>query len=345
MKFRNKILFLLFSVLIIRHCEKPVQEIPSSPVLARIGDRIITVDEFKRRAEFTIRPPYCNRSTLPHKTIVLNSLIAEKLFALETDADSVMPLNSDMEKYLRGRMEQAMRQYHYYNEAYSQIEVDTAEIKKGYRLAANTYTVSFVRLPNIMAGEEVRRILKDNNDNFDEVIKELFEDGKIPTREINYLDPSKSKLYEEFFTEPVKKGEILGPIELEDGSTMILKVNGWIKRPVITNHEIQQRYNDVREKIYSTQARKKYAEIVGSLMAGKSMEFIPETFSKVSDFYKTLYIKSQKQKKDELNQQIWERDYTSLIDDSITTSLADIGAEPLSPWTDRPLQFLISGNY
>ena len=55
----------------------------SADVLARVGDRVITTQDFIRRAEYTIRPDYCRQSNYIHKKIVLNSLIAEKLIAIE----------------------------------------------------------------------------------------------------------------------------------------------------------------------------------------------------------------------------------------------------------------------
>jgi len=57
----------------------------SADVLARVGDRVITTQDFIRRAEYTIRPVYCRQSNYVHKKIVLNSLIAEKLTAMEFD--------------------------------------------------------------------------------------------------------------------------------------------------------------------------------------------------------------------------------------------------------------------
>ena len=44
-------------------------------VLAKVGNRIITVQDFIRRAEYTIRPDYCKQSNYIHKKIVLNSVI------------------------------------------------------------------------------------------------------------------------------------------------------------------------------------------------------------------------------------------------------------------------------
>ena len=60
-------------------------KIPEEQILARIGSSIITTQDFIRRAEYTLRPAYCRQANYVHKKIVLNSLIAEKLTAMEFD--------------------------------------------------------------------------------------------------------------------------------------------------------------------------------------------------------------------------------------------------------------------
>ena len=52
-------------------------------VLAQIDNHIILKNEFIQRAEYVIRPNYCSKGNNVHKQIVLNSLIAEKLLAIE----------------------------------------------------------------------------------------------------------------------------------------------------------------------------------------------------------------------------------------------------------------------
>jgi len=58
-------------------------------VLAKVGSRTITLQDFIRRAEYSIRPLYCRQANYIHKKIILNSLIAEKLFALEAEKAKV----------------------------------------------------------------------------------------------------------------------------------------------------------------------------------------------------------------------------------------------------------------
>ena len=89
-------------------------------ILAKVGDRIITVQDFIRRAEYTIRPDYCKQSNYIHKKIVLNSLIAEKLIALEMEKEKDELLASQsFHNYLRGRKEQSMRQLFYHDKFFN----------------------------------------------------------------------------------------------------------------------------------------------------------------------------------------------------------------------------------
>ena len=52
-------------------------------LLTTIGDREITVNDFIKRCEYVPRPNYCKNNNYVHKKIALNSLIAEKLLAIE----------------------------------------------------------------------------------------------------------------------------------------------------------------------------------------------------------------------------------------------------------------------
>ena len=75
--------------------------------LILINDKVITKNDFIKRAEYTIRPNYCNSKSNLDKKIILNSLIAEKLYAIEnseSEIDDYKVLNS-----IKGIEEQTMR--------------------------------------------------------------------------------------------------------------------------------------------------------------------------------------------------------------------------------------------
>ena len=54
------------------------RKIPEEVILARVGPGVITIQDFIRRSEYSIRPGYCRQDNYIHKKIILNSLIAEK---------------------------------------------------------------------------------------------------------------------------------------------------------------------------------------------------------------------------------------------------------------------------
>ena len=92
-------------------------------VLAIIGNKTITIQDFIRRSEYTIRPSYCSRSNYLHKKIVLNSLIAEKLTATEMEnADDKLLESDHFKNFLKGRKEQAMRQIFYNDSSSTRIK-------------------------------------------------------------------------------------------------------------------------------------------------------------------------------------------------------------------------------
>ena len=127
MRFTNY-LFILF--LFLSCAEKPF--VPEEAVLARVGEKFITIQDFIRRAEYTIRPDYCRQDNYIHKKIVLNSLIAEKLASLEFEKLNSEFQSKDSEEYFRGRREQAMRQTMYFEEYFEKVSISPEIVPVSY---------------------------------------------------------------------------------------------------------------------------------------------------------------------------------------------------------------------
>ncbi|MCK4558960.1 MAG: hypothetical protein KAV45_04195, partial [Calditrichia bacterium] len=147
-KFRfSRLLFCaLFMLVLIASCTKQSEEDPDEIILVKIGDKTISDNEFIYRAEFTIRPPYCKGNTYIHKKIILNSLIAEKLMALEAGEDNDFINNTFVKDYLRGRKEQAMRQWQFDKEVSQKVALDTTEMNKVFKMAGRKYKVAYVMI-------------------------------------------------------------------------------------------------------------------------------------------------------------------------------------------------------
>ena len=72
-----------------------------------VGDKVITKKDFLRRSEYAIRPSYCKSNGDIDKKIILNSLIAEKLFAIE-NSKNIM-IDNEISNFINGIKEQTMR--------------------------------------------------------------------------------------------------------------------------------------------------------------------------------------------------------------------------------------------
>ncbi|HCK99995.1 MAG TPA: hypothetical protein DHW42_07840, partial [Candidatus Marinimicrobia bacterium] len=238
-------LIVLGSVLIIASCGRKAPDQPGEMILARIGNKTIAVNEFIRRAEYTIRPSYCKQDNYIHKKIILNSLIAEKLFSLEAGSDNELVKNEEFRNYIRGRKEQAMRQYFYYDRAYSKVEPDTADLKGIYKLVGRSYKIQYLRLPDENSVAAFLELYNQDGISFDSLAIDILGDSTIPERQINFNDDLSNEFFDIFYSKPLEKEQLIGPIKNEDNSFLIMKVAGWKTRVVISDEEIKQRWNDV----------------------------------------------------------------------------------------------------
>ena len=162
---------------------------------------MITVDEFIRRAEFTIRPPYCDSNTPFHKKIVLNSLIAEKLFALEAGEDNLFIESQQAKNYLQGRQEQAMRKWQYYQKAHQQVQLDTNKLAKVVHYMGRKYDVQYVNVDSEEKALELQARLDGDDRKFRRhSAKPITASVKFPKRTIEWNSLETEAVLEAFFT-------------------------------------------------------------------------------------------------------------------------------------------------
>ena len=105
--FRQVLLGFLVALAALSGCARKDQD---QVILARVGDRDITVREFKHRSEFTIRPKYPSKRGVELNRILLDNLIAEKILALEAGDTCALLRNKMFNAYIRGVQEQSMRE-------------------------------------------------------------------------------------------------------------------------------------------------------------------------------------------------------------------------------------------
>jgi hypothetical protein len=302
-------------------CSKKEKKKVPEIILAKVSDKTVSVDEFIRRAEYTIRPPYCRGDNYIHRKIVLNSLIAEKLLALEAGDDNELTRNTQFQDYIRGRKEQAMRQWLYNESAYKKAKLDTTEIKKMYQLAGRKYKINFCSLKDSSKIQQIKRELIETKNSSEEVYHRYWGLEEIPQREVNWNDQNEPTIHDALFTTPLEKGQIIGPIATADGNYLLMQIAGWTDRLAITDTDIQRRWNDVSEYLKTKQANKIYTSYIASVMSGKKVEFSRDTFFKLAEIFAPVYLKSMADKKEAFNQRFWKDE---ILPDSLAGNIDEI---------------------
>ncbi|HDP67614.1 MAG TPA: hypothetical protein ENN20_03815 [Candidatus Marinimicrobia bacterium] len=310
-------------------CSQPEPAIPPEKILAKVGDRIITTDEFIRRAEYTIRPTYCRQDYYIHRKIVLNSLIAEKMLALEAGADNELVLNEEFRNYIKGRREQAMRQVYYLRKAWEKANPDTALVNKVYQLAGRKYQIHYLRLPDEATVAQFLHLHAMQNISFDSLAADLLNGAPIPQREISFKDDLSDEYQEIFYSEPLTKNQLLGPLQNPDGSWMIMQISGWTTEPAVSEWDIRQRYQDVYDKLKTQAANRVYSAEVARLMQGKKMELREQTFFRLAEILAPVYLKNLDDKKRAFNQRFWGANSEIELDPSWNADVEQIREEPL----------------
>lgn len=286
-------------------CDKKAPEKTGEVILAKISDKNISVDEFIRRSEYTIRPPYCKSDNYIHRKIILNSLIAEKLLALEAGENNELTQNEQFQDYIRGRQEQAMRQLLYHQVAYQKVKLDTNELKTVFNLAGRTYKIFYLTAPDSNQIHQFKNDLSKQDTSFEMVYRNNFGLDEIPRREVDWDQQNEASIHDALFSRPLKVGQIIGPIKTEDDRYLLMEIAGWTDRPAISDTDIQKRWNDVSERLTTKYANQIYAGYISGIMKGKRLEFARDTFFKLTEIFGPFYLKSLQDKQDAFTKRFW----------------------------------------
>ena len=286
-------------------CESPSAARISDPepVLARVGSKTISVGEFIRRAEYTPRPPYCRGDTYIHKKIILNSLIAEKLFALEAGDDNPLLQSKPVAAALAGRREQAMRQWLYHVEGASKVETDTLALARLVRNMGRTYEIHYLSLPDsTMAWQLWARLLVTGTD-----LQSIYQDSlqEIPQRMVGWNENEHPRLLEILFEGEVAPDTLLAPVSTAPDLHILIQIDSWTDQPAITQQEIQNRTHRAVDHILTREGHRHYHRFTRSIMAGKSINFNPECFFSVVDLIAPLYLTSAEEQESEVQVRQW----------------------------------------
>ena len=303
---RYPIGIIFIAVLFFNTCSKEVKDtslssvgIPEDNIIAKVGNRIVTVSEFIKRSEYTVRPSYCRGDNIIHKKIILNSLIGEKLLSLEATDIS---LSSHLNKYIQGRKEQVMRELLYYEKGHKDVQISTETLNRFSTTADRKYKVLFSRFPDSMIADEILHLMEQGF-SYEEIFDAAFGLDSIPERSVDFFSEEDPHIVEKIFSEKLEKDEVLPPFKANDGSFLWIKVKGWTKTPAITAPAQKVFLQDIDEKLNRLEAVRKYNEYTAGLMSGKKMDLIEPAFARFLEVASNYYLGSKN--KNKLIEAIW----------------------------------------
>jgi len=299
-------IFVMSILLLATSCSDTENSIPDQKILAQIGDKKITINEFIKRSEYTLRPAYCRDNNYIHKKIVLNSLIGEKLLALESGPDNELTNNSDFQAYLEGRKEQAMRQVHFYEEFYKPVNLSQDQIDNEFKMAGRTYDISYFTIRDKNMASVISKNLEEKKNSFEEIYESLSGDTLVPTRTVSWEKPENKKIRTALFKNSPQKGELIGPMNINDDQLVFIKINGWTDKQVVTEMDYHDRHQKVSEFLKDEEAWVDYKDYVAQVMKNKRLEFYEDTFKKMVQLVAPVYLKSAEAKRQLFNNSFWQ---------------------------------------
>lgn len=256
----------------------------SGEVIAQIGDKVITVQDFIERAEYTPRPLYCKGNSTIDKRIILNTLIGEKLFSMEMKKD----IPNAIDKYLIGRKNQKMREV-LFNHVTSEVLIQKDKFSHWYNLASLEYDISYLSVLDIELVEEISNSMIAG-ESLNDIYFSYTNSLDIPTREkINLFTIGNRALREELFSKAWSKGDVLGPIVTDDNIIMFVQVD---KRKKVFNlkpNAIMQMNDEISTLISSHLREGKHEKFVSNLMSDMTFDLNPKVYLKFSESIRKWY--------------------------------------------------------
>ena len=267
--------------------DKDTDEQPSNKILARIGNKEITVEDFLYRSEFTVRP-----ANFKNKNTTLNNLISEKILALEAEQSNTGLLqNAVFLGKLKGIKEQLMREKLYELKADDKVVLDSNEVYRKYKTSVREYEVEFYVVGNDSASEAIGETLGRYPGSTDSIFKSLENKiGKKPLKEVKYLDPDDENITEALFSSLLDTGTVVGPIKLYNGDHILMRVNNWKDEILLSGEDQRIRWNKVAEKIHQAKSLDLWDKYMLGVMKGKKIDYNEEVFFKLADLAYQYYL-------------------------------------------------------
>jgi hypothetical protein len=229
------------------------------------------------------------------------------MLALEVGKDNGLKKNESFRRTLQGRKEQLMREVMYYAEGTSKVQLDTAMIKREYEIAGRTYHIEYFTIPNDSAAAVVKQILDTSATSFGDIYRAMTGRDSLPQRDVNWTSKESKEVRRVLFKNLPHLNQIVGPVQVNDESYLFMRVKGWTDHVAVTEQQLSERWNDVKQELTHEQADERYDSYILRLMKGKTLQFEPNVFRKVSEIIAPRYFESKNKEEEAVLDEAYKR--------------------------------------
>ena len=297
---------IIFFFLIFFGCEnkKEVLTNQDQNLLVKVGHKSIMVNDFIKRCEYVPRPPYCRGDNYIHKKIALNSLIAEKLLALEFEKKD-LKLNDTHKSLVKGQQEQVMRQLMLKSFGYDSVKIDNETIKNLVKLDKREYDIKFIILKNKF-DDLIKTFSKETS--LSTLIKKINFSGEIQYKKVSKNETMLDDVKEILFKGRPSKEKVYGPFKINKDQVLYFEIDTWIGSVDITRKEKTERWESIQKEYEEAEALDFYSKYVKRLMKGKKIEYNSDVFQSFSNKLREIYLIEKEKKETVINKRIWNID-------------------------------------
>ncbi len=299
-----RIYFIFISLLFFINisCDKtPTINLDQEVIIAKIENRVITVNDFLKRCEYSPRPAYCNGDNYIHKKIALNSLIAEKMLAVEFDRNK-QAINENQRYFIEGRKEQLMRHLMLKKYGYEDIQLDSILLMQQYQLRNRTYEVEYViKNENVLIELNTKENIVTAKEN-----APVPPVNNISSKNLSYNDQMVDSIRELLFSSGPELNQVYGPYIATDSTVFYMKVSGWITGVNISDQQKKDTWESVKNEMTEAQALKKYSSYISKLMLDKKIKYDKNNFEIFVKLVSNVYQIEKFKKEKMIQSSIWE---------------------------------------
>ena len=258
-------LFIFLNLLFFNFCQKHVEE----NILATVGPRKITMDEFIENYELSPRPGAIARTSAARKQH-LNKMIENKLLALY-GAQHEYEFDPRIAGQMRAVSKNILVQQLYRTQVAQQAKVTEAELRDGFLKSKTKVRARHLFVKTNQQADSLLNLVKQGA-SFFQLSQGLFRDSTLAGNggDLGYFSfGDMDENFEEAAFE-LKVGEVSQPVKSKWGYH-IIKLEDKVKSPIITENEFQNYKHKIERIILKRKQEKLAQQYVKDFMAPKNV--------------------------------------------------------------------------